>query len=892
MPNQVIGLVLTVMSIDQLKVGLHPRFAKYPSVDTVAFSAIIAALEFYVPSPELVRLALDSLIKAGVDVRVVTQGAAAISYQLANGPAVPPRRTPKQTTAYSCEVLGCEVSFDDPSKLRDHMRRQHARAHICKICSRHFQHAKDVRRHCESIHAKTEPIMCLYCGKRCTRKDNYDRHVRTVHKHHSLRHGEMMDKALRPIRETQNRTSSRQKTPSISDGDHTPESLPEEESTLTVTDPEVSMLPEYSFSKLAKGEIRILRLDPCLNMSSGTIVPSGRLFTKALAHSAASDHPTASLEVEKEGIGLYKALSYVWGPHDSEEKLMVLHDGEKRGTLRIRSNLHRALLRLSNVEITPIWEIDALCINQANMEEKSLQVALMGDIYRNASSVVVWLGDQEKEHGTNVLASIERLLAPETVVERDDPEEPTYENVFHLLRNPWFSRLWVIQEVCLARDVRLYDGESTISWNDLSLALSMASATAYRHRSLRNTVSDLGFLLVELTSLMFRRSNTGEIAERVLSLDKLVPHLASFEVSDPKDAIFALLGLTKYSLPRYEDGPSLEQFMEVCSISSFPRLRLVRSLLSLEKQQTEVEGRSDVDHGRLRHNVTNDGRQAKEPQDPSAFLDVDYNKSFVEICVEFFVKIITRTRSLDLLCHTWARVKADESCPSWLRKSEVPRGRSVPHSLLGLPVLSHKSRSNYNACGGLPAVFLHDVEKTTASGLSVLSVLGFHIGSIESVHDESHTDFWIIPQSWRQLLTSADSQALLDQSWKLLVANRDNRFDEPPRYWESYHRRLLHSDLSDADLTKLVKEGGDDVERCSYLRRLSNVLTGRRLAQTHSGSLVLGPSELKRGDKVVVLLGCTAPLILRQVSVETRPSHKRRRPQFDPQGGERCPSTC
>ena len=44
-----------------------------------------------------------------------------------------------------------------------------------------------------------------------------------------------------------------------------------------------------------------------------------------------------------------------------------------------------------------IW-IDSICINQKDEDEKAQQIELMRDIYRNASRVVVWLGDGRNAH--------------------------------------------------------------------------------------------------------------------------------------------------------------------------------------------------------------------------------------------------------------------------------------------------------------------------------------------------------------------------------------------------------------------------------------------------------------------------------------------------------------
>ncbi|KAL9115308.1 MAG: hypothetical protein Q9187_007315 [Circinaria calcarea] len=83
----------------------------------------------------------------------------------------------------------------------------------------------------------------------------------------------------------------------------------------------------------------------------------------------------------------YEALSYTWGDTRTTEFITF----EDR-PFPITSNLYFALQQLRPSE-TPryVW-IDALCIDQINDEEKSHQVRLMGDIYKHASRVIVWLG--------------------------------------------------------------------------------------------------------------------------------------------------------------------------------------------------------------------------------------------------------------------------------------------------------------------------------------------------------------------------------------------------------------------------------------------------------------------------------------------------------------------
>jgi hypothetical protein len=86
----------------------------------------------------------------------------------------------------------------------------------------------------------------------------------------------------------------------------------------------------------------------------------------------------------------YEALSYVWGSRDSDVTVFV------NGTpFNVTANLADALrcLRPYEGSVDRVLWIDALCINQDSIAEKSVQVAMMGDIYRRAAHTVIFLGD-------------------------------------------------------------------------------------------------------------------------------------------------------------------------------------------------------------------------------------------------------------------------------------------------------------------------------------------------------------------------------------------------------------------------------------------------------------------------------------------------------------------
>lgn len=85
---------------------------------------------------------------------------------------------------------------------------------------------------------------------------------------------------------------------------------------------------------------------------------------------------------------VYKALSYTWG--DVNDVTPILLNGRP---FLATKNLEKALRRLSMLGEDVIFWIDALCINQADNDERSSQVRLMRAIYENTEEVLVWLDE-------------------------------------------------------------------------------------------------------------------------------------------------------------------------------------------------------------------------------------------------------------------------------------------------------------------------------------------------------------------------------------------------------------------------------------------------------------------------------------------------------------------
>ena len=104
---------------------------------------------------------------------------------------------------------------------------------------------------------------------------------------------------------------------------------------------------------------------------------------------------TGRLEVASlDDLPKFAALSYVWGVADSEQDF-IFCDSSTCGSVKIplTTNCYHVLLQLRR-RCSPLtlW-IDAICINQADYNEKTNQLPLMGQIYDSAQSVFIWLGE-------------------------------------------------------------------------------------------------------------------------------------------------------------------------------------------------------------------------------------------------------------------------------------------------------------------------------------------------------------------------------------------------------------------------------------------------------------------------------------------------------------------
>ncbi|KAI4651064.1 uncharacterized protein J4E79_009259 [Alternaria viburni] len=169
------------------------------------------------------------------------------------------------------------------------------------------------------------------------------------------------------------------------------------------------------------------------------------------------------LEIDRTNSDIeFEAISYVWG---SPIPACYLRDVKSNSMLRVTESLYLALKAMRYPDRSRILWADAVCINQSDNDEKSHQVKNMGSIYATARRVMVWLGNESFSEAFKALKGLEQKSDDGMSTANFEPTGPVDKvmiAVTRIVRTPWFTRLWTIQEFVLAKDVRFCAGNEHI----------------------------------------------------------------------------------------------------------------------------------------------------------------------------------------------------------------------------------------------------------------------------------------------------------------------------------------------------------------------------------------------------------------------------------------------
>jgi hypothetical protein len=159
----------------------------------------------------------------------------------------------------------------------------------------------------------------------------------------------------------------------------------------------------------------------------------------------------------------YEAVSYAWATQSGDASLSqaVYCKGRRIPVTKQCEAALKCFRRRGRNR--SLW-VDAVCIDQSNVLERNHQVGFMGTIYSNASQVLVYLGPAT--NATNIVLSYLNGEAAARSSPRKDRRYPAGMDhaAREFLRLRWFDRVWVLQEVALAKLATMTAGEKTVRW--------------------------------------------------------------------------------------------------------------------------------------------------------------------------------------------------------------------------------------------------------------------------------------------------------------------------------------------------------------------------------------------------------------------------------------------
>ncbi|KAH0424699.1 hypothetical protein CcaCcLH18_11421 [Colletotrichum camelliae] len=551
--------------------------------------------------------------------------------------------------------------------------------------------------------------------------------------------------------------------------------------------------------------------------------------------------------------GEYEAISYVWG-NLSKTHEMICNDAE----ILITESLYGALtcMRLPSVS-RRLWA-DQICIDQDNALEKSSQIPLMDVIYRNAGHVLVWLGHNQGEVEVTAFRLITDLAATFAEEKKRLEFDRTHSDTLiygpetkdewsplrALTKLPWFTRVWVIQEIGTQAPATLFWGNARIEWE----LLYSVCRTLNDYHQLR------GHFNIQTPKLkyMYRRfiepDRTSRHANRFSFIYEL--HRARhLQASDPRDRVYAMLG--HYSICNSPNEklraltPDYTKTLEEVYIDVATR--------DLAGDNGTLLTLASVQHGIL------PSRQAAVK-----FASLDYSSI------------------------------SPNKLPSW-----VPDWRVYQSYILSEPTSPH------HASGALPGSLRVDSSSKTLciKGVLVDAVVACSqpLGPREFQIDRSE-GFTPVEKIWREVCGQSDFDVAArylpfcghcspgegesghDRGAKetsedsavfaylqtlsnacVAVAWQDGQpYDSvPARKWLAHGAKYLSHVVQSCGVSRKLQDLAEGGDMAKWARAANNATRNRAFARTQYGYYVLGPIVMEPGDLGCVLYGGKMPFCLR-----------------------------
>lgn len=311
-------------------------------------------------------------------------------------------------------------------------------------------------------------------------------------------------------------------------------------------------------------------------------------------------------------------------------------------------NLHLALLHLRSLTSPLTLWVDALCINQADMDERNAQVALMSFIYTRATKVVAWLGTKDYRNHLDPFhcMSIDWKAgkAPHFAASLTGATKlrcsvgPDRNTLARITESTYWKRIWIVQEVCLPRQLVFVYGANVWVYEDFRQfnAFQPMRSQPPHIKSAPHTMINDGFKpMLELFAARDKRN------KEPMKLQSLVEQFASNGCAELKDRVYGLIGLADNIRP--------------VTRTNYAANHIEKHIDPLSSQLSTLP----------------------EPKKGLAKISVDYSRSFYEIWTDVIISVYSQAESIEEQLRNRPR-NASSSLHGWERISHTDDGhRSI-----------------------------------------------------------------------------------------------------------------------------------------------------------------------------------------------------------------------
>jgi hypothetical protein len=514
------------------------------------------------------------------------------------------------------------------------------------------------------------------------------------------------------------------------------------------------------------------------------------------------------IHVSLENCLPFEALSYTWG--DPSVKHTISCSKEQ---LETATNLLSALQHLRQLDSTRLIWIDAICINQHDLDERTQQVQLMREIYHKAEEVLVWLGPEipdsprcfqlvpklasaweerdevrqegQQSQGVLTVHEAKQLGLPEL-------DDPIWQTLKRILHPPWFDRVWIIQEVAVAKRVTVICGDETVIWEDLvesSLLISEGGIHGDIEGSGTGNIATIDGFRIQVRD--------GEEFDLLVLMRLSRPSLAT----NPQDKVYALLGTT-------------------------------------EEHDRDV-------------------------------IRPDYKIPVRDLYCRIARYFIERDQKLDVLCQAgYGRSIPD--LPSWAPDWSVP----VSADDQDLVDVSHPGywldTEKYPALIRLSDNPDHLIARGKI--VDIISGMGtvFEAQSLTEDTQTAQQRITSVIREWERLIlgmqTYPTGEAVIEAYWRTLIAGADKENEEAPvEFGNSFARWYNQFHSTAFDLSELHHRTSSTSEEAAkiYGSCVQETCRGRRLFTTTMGYMGVGVKGGLQGDHIAILSGSIFPCLVR-----------------------------